>query len=195
VVKAYAGRFDLEQTVVDGANKQAVEEMNQRHGTTLDAADKRDKFEFVDIMNDDFIRERIYVSTAEWEPERMPEFTDPATCGTEDYVSRQKCGLLMTEFAKLVLDERKLLKSRKREEHPNCENHCADATLYPWRRTYPYLSTVIPKVAARVGSHEWLVQLEEQRRREMDELMEQEIAEARERSREEGEPGEWLNWH
>jgi hypothetical protein len=67
----------------------------------LQAADKRDKFEFIDIMNDDFIRERICVSTAEWEPERLPEFTDAARAGTEEYVSRHKCGLLLASVARV----------------------------------------------------------------------------------------------
>lgn len=155
VVQDYRSRFDIDTVRVDGANKQAVEEMNARHGLTLEAADKKDKFEFIDIMNDDFIQERIVVSTAEWEPERMDEHTDVGRCGDPAYSTRLKCGLLVAEYAKLVVDERKLLKLRKREEHPNCENHCCDATLYPWRYAYPYLSEAEKPLPPKVNTPAW----------------------------------------
>jgi hypothetical protein len=124
----------------------------------------------------------------------MPEFTDAATCGTEDYVSRQKGGLLLAEYARLVVDERKLLKLRKREEHPNCENHCADATLYPWRRTYPYLSKVLPKPPPKIGSPEWLHAETERRQKEEDELLAQELAYARRRREEQDEFAAFLGY-
>lgn len=176
VVDWYRSRFELEMCTVDGANKQAVEEMNKRHGLTLVAADKRDKFEFIDLMNDDFVRRRIYVSNAEWEPELVHRFTDVGICGAEEYVSRFKCGLLVGEFAKLVLDERKLLKLRKREEHPNCENHCCDSAYYGWRTTYPYLSTREKQDPPPIGTVEWHA-YEAQRQLEREEqLLNEEIA-------------------
>jgi hypothetical protein len=110
-------RWPIEQVVIDGSNKDAVEEMNNRHNLEAIAADKRDKFEFIDIMNDEYIQGRIKLS-----PECQP---------------------LKDEYAKLVVDERKLMK-RKREEHAGCENHCADGTLYGWRYTWQYLSVEKP---------------------------------------------------
>jgi len=47
-----------------------------------------------------------------------------------------KAQALADEYANLVWDER----STKREEHPGCENHLADAALYAWRHCYQYLS-------------------------------------------------------
>lgn len=181
VEKWYRSRFDIEQSVVDGANKQAVVEMNNRHGLSLLPADKKDKFEFIDIMNDDFAQRRIFVSTAEWEPERVAEFTDLGRCGTDEYINKHKCGLLVAEYAKLVIDERKLLKLRKREEQAGLENHCCDSTLYPWRRAYPYLSTVLPQLAPKVGTPEWR-QAEQQRQLDEEEReLQAAITEARER--------------
>lgn len=184
VVHWYKSRFDIERVEVDGANKQAVEEMNQRHGAGLSAADKKDKFEFIDLMNDDFIMERICVSTAQWEPEHIGQFVDAARCGTEDYVSRLKCGLLVAEYAQLVLDERKLLKLRKREEHHGCENHCADSTLYPWRRTYPYLSTILKPKAAALGTLEWYAEERARQQARVEAEIEADIEAAQERRRE-----------
>lgn len=155
VIKDYESRYNLEQSVVDGANKQAVQEMNQRHGCHLVAADKRHKFEFIDLMNDDWIQSRIRVSTAEWEPERINTFTDAGRCGTADYVSRLKCGLLVSEMETLVIDEALLKKHQTREEHPNCENHCCDSALYDWRMTYPYLSTVLAAPPPKLGAPGW----------------------------------------
>ena len=174
VVKSYEERFELQAVVVDGANKQAVQEMNQRHGLQLLAADKKDKFEFIDIMSDDFIQRRIYVSTAEWEPERMGEFTDAGRQGTSEYVTRQKCGLLLSEYGLLVIDERVLLRQRKRVEHPNCENHCADSALYPWRQTYPYLSTLL-KAEVKPNTPAWFQQQQEQQQQQLEEELEQEM--------------------
>jgi hypothetical protein len=183
VVRWYESRFKLDSMTVDGANKQAVEEMNGRHGLSLDAADKRDKFEFIDIMNDDFAMGRVLVSTAEWPTDLVAQFTDAARCGAKEYVSEFKCGLLVKEYATLVLDERKLLRLRKREEHPNSENHCADSALYEWRKAYPYISTVLAPLPPKAGTPEW--HLAEQRRAE--EQNEEMLREAIEQRRQERE--------
>lgn len=168
VIKDYERRYNLEQTVIDGANKQAVQEMNQRHSVALQAADKRHKFEFIDIMNDDLIQQRIRVNTAKWEPERIATFTDAGRCGTAEYVSETKCGLLVAEWQTLVIDELLLKKSAKREEHPNCENHCCDSALYPWRLTYPYLSAQLPPAPPKLGSPEWAESEATRQRKEFD---------------------------
>ena len=39
-IKEYQGRFEIYRVVIDNANKQAVEEMQRRHGIGLTAADK-----------------------------------------------------------------------------------------------------------------------------------------------------------
>lgn len=181
VIAWYESRFDISEKIVDGANKQAVEEMNQRHLVGLQAADKKDKFEFIDIMNDDFFMSRIRVSTAKWEPQHLGQFTDAARCGTEDYVSELKCGLLVSEYSTLVLDERKLLKTRKREEHANSENHCADSALYPWRKTYPYISTKEKPKPAAIGTAQWYVEEAKRQQDVEDVMLEEEMAAARER--------------
>lgn len=44
------------------------------------------------------------------------------------------CEELADEYISLIWDDR----TTKREEHPSCPNHLADATLYAWRYCYNY---------------------------------------------------------
>src|SRR5438132_365931 len=114
-IRGYQARYELDTIVIDNANKQAVQELQRRHDLPLRAADKTGKSDFIEIMNGEFIQERIKLN---------PE----------------KCSQLADEYAGLIWDER----SAKREEHPNCPDHLTDATLYAWRYCYAYLSEIPP---------------------------------------------------
>lgn len=164
VIHAYEKRVSLDTTVIDGANKQAVEEINRRHRVSMqpiEAAEKRDKFQFIDLLNDDLILSRVRVSNAEWELATLSSagpiggFMDAGRQGTPDYTTKHACGLLVSELAVLVINEEVLKKKRKREEHPNCENHCADTLLYAWRHCYQYLSEPLPPPAPKVNTPEY----------------------------------------
>lgn len=95
--------------VIDNASKQAVEELRQKFVLPLIPAEKQGKAEFIEIMNSDFITGNIKL---------LP--------GAES---------LKKEYGALIWDKDKL---PKRLEHPSCENHCADATLYAYRFCYQY---------------------------------------------------------
>lgn len=110
-IKSFTSKYDIFRVVIDGANKQAVEEIQKRHGIALHAADKAGKADFVEIMNAELIQGNIKL----YEP-----------ISTE----------LVNEWLGLIWDD----KSAKRQEHPNCENHLADAALYAWRYCYQFLS-------------------------------------------------------
>jgi hypothetical protein len=125
--KGYALRYDLDAMVIDGANKQAVEEMRRRHDLPLIAADKTGKADFIELMNAEFIKGQIKL--------------DPA-----------KCEGMTDEYSGLIWDER----SSKKEEHPACPNHRADAALYSWRHCYQYLSTAQDTDPPEAGSPEWM---------------------------------------
>jgi hypothetical protein len=105
-----AARYGFEFAIVDGANKQAVMELNNRHGTDLHPADKAGKQDFIQLLNDEFIQEKV---------ELLPEAEAVAQ-----------------EYESLIW----LYKEKTKEEHPNLPNHACDAVLYPWRYTYTYLS-------------------------------------------------------
>lgn len=115
--------------VIDGAAKQSVEELRQRFGLPLTAADKAGKAEIIEIMNADYIGGHIRL----FKP-KLQELAD--------------------EYGDLIWDE----KSTRREEHPACENHMSDAALYAWRHCLHYLSrptTKEPRKSDKQKVDEW----------------------------------------
>lgn len=60
-IKALLKDYPNAQLIVDGANKQGVEEMKNRHGLGLKSASKEDKFTFMRILRDDFIQNRVQI--------------------------------------------------------------------------------------------------------------------------------------
>lgn len=129
------GRFEFDRIVIDGANKQAVEEMRRRHDIPLTPAEKTGKADFIEIMNGDFASGYIKLH-------------------------RKAAVPLAEEYTQLIWDDR----SPRREEHPNCENHCVDAALYAWRHCYQWLSEVRQANGLKYGKSEadWMLQYEEQ---------------------------------
>lgn len=112
-INHYRQRYPLGHIIVDGANKQAVEEIKNRHGIPLAAADKAGKADFIEIMNSEFLTGAIKL------------------VGEESKI-------LADEYSNLIWDEKKF---PKKEEHAACANHVADAALYIWRKCYNYLYT------------------------------------------------------
>lgn len=112
-IKELEKTWTFEVKVVDNANKQAVYELNNRHGSQLIPADKTGKVDFINLMNAELIQRKI--------------FTLP---GAEE---------LATEFKTLVweTDNGKIKEPRK--EHAGLPNHLTDAALYNWRHAYQYL--------------------------------------------------------
>ena len=108
----YQDRYAPYKMIVDNAAKQAVEEIKQRFTLPLVAADKAGKADFIEIMNNDFVAGNILVSDA--------------------------CSDLTVEYENLIWDDN----SAKKQEHPNCDNHLADATLYAYRYCYQYIKGV-----------------------------------------------------
>ena len=119
-IKWYQTKYNPYKLIIDNASKQAVEELKSRFKLPLTAADKTAKSDFIEIMNNEFIAGDIVISDA--------------------------CEDLAIEYGNLIWDEKELVK-RKKVEHPNCENHLADATLYAWRYCYQYVWTALqPKL-------------------------------------------------
>lgn len=110
-IRDYMHKFPISKIIVDGAAKQAVEEMRQRYQLPLEAAEKHGKAEFIEIMNSDFIQGKIKLVGEESAP-------------------------LAEEYGGLIWDDDEL---PKRVEHSACQNHLTDAALYAWRYCYQYL--------------------------------------------------------
>lgn len=164
VADSIKARFDIETVVIDGANADAVAELNNRHNLQAQPADKTGKPDFIDIMNDEFIQERIKLG-----PNTQP---------------------LKDEYADLIWDEKALLK-RKREEHPSCQNHSADGTLYGWRFCWQYLS-VVPKKAPERNTPAYFEEQRAAAQREVEEAFEAQFERNRQQQRHEKESEEWL---
>ena len=60
-IKALLKEYPNASLIVDGANKQGVEEMKNRHKLGLKAASKEDKFTFMRILKDDFIQNKVQI--------------------------------------------------------------------------------------------------------------------------------------
>ncbi len=107
-------RFAFEVKVIDGANKQAVAELNNRHKLSFLAADKTGKSDFIKLMNDDFIQGKI----------KLLQDTQP----------------LKDEYAKLIwLTDANGVVKEPRTENPVIHNDCSDGALYGWRFCHQYL--------------------------------------------------------
>lgn len=115
-IRYYQRLYNPYAIVVDGAAKQAVEELKNRHQLPLIAADKQGKADIIAIYSAELIMGRIrYVQPA----------MEPIT----------------SEYPDLIWDE----KSSRKEEHPACENHGADACLYAWRHCFYHLAHSAPE--------------------------------------------------
>lgn len=118
-IKAFTRKWPISKYIVDGANKQAVEEMKNRHQIPLIAAEKTGKVDFIEIMNSDFISGRIKVLVS----------LTVSSDGKDDTIA--------DEWKTLVWDD----KTTKRQENPACPNHLSDAALYGWREAYNYMAS------------------------------------------------------
>lgn len=107
----FKARYNPYKWVVDGASKQAVQELRNRFGFPLEAADKQGKADMIEIMNNDFIMGRIKLV--------MPG-----------------CEQLAEEYENLIWDEKST--PGKKIENSACPNHAADGALYSWRMCYHF---------------------------------------------------------
>jgi hypothetical protein len=130
-IKWYIEKYDPVACVVDNASKKAVEELKQKFGLPLIAAEKTGKAEFIEIMNSDFLLGNIKLL-----PEAEPQ---------------------KKEYGQLIWDKDKY---PKKIEHPGCENHLSDSSLYAYRHCYQYRYQTRPK---KLTAEEHLeMQIEEQ---------------------------------
>lgn len=144
-IRELEARYKFDVKVVDGANKQAVAELNNRHGTNLIPADKTGKVDFITLMNDDFVQGKIKL---------LP--------GTMD---------LQDEYNRLVwiTDANGKVKLPKKE-NPVIHQDLADSALYLWRYCYQYLFEPAGGVPNKDLQSVWeplhIAKLEEQVRKE-----------------------------
>lgn len=112
-IKQLDKTYAFEVKVIDNANKQAVAELNNRHGLTMIPADKTAKVDFINLMNTDFIQQKLQAL--------------PATSE------------LQAEWESLVWETDNGKVKEPRKEHSALPNHLTDAGLYLWRYAHQYL--------------------------------------------------------
>jgi PBSX family phage terminase large subunit len=112
-IQGYMANHNIGTVVIDGAAKQAVEEMKQRYSLPLTATEKTHKRDFIELMNTDLQTGRIKI---------LPG-----------------CEKLTEEWELLIWDD-KQRKANNWIEHSGCQNHAADAALYMWRWSYNYVA-------------------------------------------------------
>ncbi len=121
----------VSKVIIDGANKQAVEEIQHRHHIALEPADKTGKSDFIEIMNAELIQGKIKIKQS------------------LTMITQEMMGLVW------VTDGDKIKFPRK--EHPNLPNHLCDALLYAWRFCYQWLAEPAEKKIVK-GSKQWYEQ-------------------------------------
>jgi hypothetical protein len=144
-IKWYQSRFPVSKVIIDGSNKQAVEEMQRRHDLALTAADKREKADFIQLLNGDLIQGKIKLSP--------------------------QCKELKEEALTLiwVVKDDQIIFPRK--ENPNCANHLCDAWLYAWRFCYPFMAEPAKPIIDLKNRQQYI----DHTRKLMDEQLERQI--------------------
>jgi hypothetical protein len=107
-IKELQRRYNVSKIVVDGANKQGVEEMKKRHRIPMTPAEKQGKASYLRMLKDDCVQSNLMLL-------------------------RTGNGELVTEWSQLQWKD-----ENKQEEDPRCQNHLSDATLYAWRECKNY---------------------------------------------------------
>jgi hypothetical protein len=108
-IKKYLRDLPIAKVIIDGANKQGVEEIKNRHHIPLENADKTDKASFLKILADDITRGRVKYF-------------------------KGKCQTLLDEQESLQWED--ATKQREDQRIPNDQN---DSFLYAWRYARNYL--------------------------------------------------------
>lgn len=116
-IRYYQKQFPNAYIVMDAADKQAVEEMKQRYGLPIEAAEKHGKAGFIELMNSDLKKGVIKVLDGYGEA-------------------------LIEEWQNLIWDT----ESERRIEDSRYANHLADGALYLWRYCFNYLWKDRPQI-------------------------------------------------
>jgi len=112
-IKEFEKKYSFDAKICDGANKQGIAEMNNRHMSGLIVTEKMGKVEYINMFNGDLIQGRI-----------------KALPSCEELIKEWKSLVWKTEAGKVVLP---------RKEHDGIHNDLADSCLYAWRHCYNFL--------------------------------------------------------
>lgn len=111
-----AGKVDKIVADAAGLGKMVIETLNRRHGLNIEPAEKKEKQDFIELLNTDYHSGRVKIL---------------------------KQGDLSLENQGLQWDigdssKAQLARTGRLKEHPSCPNHLCDAWLYLWRFSYHF---------------------------------------------------------
>ena len=130
------GSFDAMVADAGALGELVVETLNNRWGFHFEKADKREKFDHIELMNAEFMSGRVKI---------IPK-------SELDFEMRNLQYLLNEDDDKALL-----ARTSKLKVNPAQPNHLSDAFLYLWRYTYHFWGT--PKVPEiEKGTHLWAQQ-------------------------------------
>lgn len=122
-----------------GGAKTIIETLNKHYGYFIQAAEKREKFDYIEIMNGEFLSGRAKVLR-----------------GSALDLELRTLQWLMEED-----DDKSLLaRTGKLKENPAQPNHLCDAFLYLWRYSHHHWATERPADAPVIFSEAWQRQTE-----------------------------------
>ena len=146
-IKEFQRSYEVAKVIIDGANKQGVEEMQRRHGVPLTPSEKQDKVTFIELLNADLIQAHIKI--------------------------HKNATNLIQELMGLVWKTTGDQIDLPKKEHPSLPNHLCDAFLYAWRYCYQYMSepkTVKPVMGTKAWHDEENAKMWEKEREKLEEL-------------------------
>lgn len=131
------GEFAAVVADTAGLGKMVIETLNRRHGWNIQPADKRQKNDYIELLNADYQSGRC----------KLLDHSDLS-------LEKQALQWDTSRGAK-----EKLARTGKLKEHPSFPNHLCDAWLYAFKFSYHFWQDERPD-AVHVGSKEWVSQQE-----------------------------------
>lgn len=112
-----------------------IQELQSRFGLSIEEAEKREKYDHIELLNSDFYSGRI----------KIIESNDPWSLDAE---------LCQLQWDLSKDSKERLIRTGKLRENPSCPNHLCDALLYLWRYCYHFWATPLED-DVQEGSTEW----------------------------------------
>jgi hypothetical protein len=134
------GPFDAMVADTGGSGgKTIIETLNKHYGFHIEAAEKREKYDYIEIMNGEFLSGRVKIIG-----------------GSQLDLELRTLQWLIEEDE----DKRLLAHTNKLRENPSQPNHLCDAWLYTWRYSHHFWAKDRPDAAPEVWSDAWMKQYE-----------------------------------
>jgi hypothetical protein len=137
VVERFDNKIDAIVADASGLGKMVIETLNRRHGLHIVPAEKREKYDFIELLNADFFSGKVKIQ------------------GDSDLDMELRT--LQWDLSKHTKAE--LIRTARLREHPGLPNHLCDAWLYLWRYSYHTYAKPAPARHER-NSPEWFEQWE-----------------------------------